>query len=85
MFCLAVTSRCMVYHLGIGWLHVPTIPEPGRVISEGTIVVWTIFHHLTISRVSPGDQLLRWVLSLSARSRFSLRFLPGLWRLTAYY
>lgn len=61
MFCLAVTSRCMVYHLEIGWLHVPTTPEPGRAISEGTVVVWTIFDHLAIY----GEPKIRYCGGLS--------------------
>lgn len=27
--------------------------NPGRVMSEGTVVVWTIFDHLTLCSVSP--------------------------------
>lgn len=72
MFCLAVTSRCMVYHLEIGWLHVPTTPEPGRGISEGTVVVWTIFRsfgHIWGAQ----DPLLRWVEPLGLSVRFFSR------------
>lgn len=49
MFCLAVTSRCMVYHFELGGCMCLLSRNPGRFISEGTVAVWTIFDHLTIS------------------------------------
>lgn len=45
----------------VGWLHVPTTPEPGRAISEGTVVVWTIFDHLAIY----GEPKIRYCGGLS--------------------